>query len=286
MSLLTDLRGSGRAVGAFNAILLEHAEAIVTGAEQAGLPVILQISQNAARYHGSLAPFATACLSLASAATVPVTVHLDHAEDETLIDQAVALGLRSVMFDAATLPYEENVARTRAVVQRCHAVGCLVEAELGEIGGKDGAHAPGVRTDPLQAAAFVEATGVDSLAVAVGSSHAMSSRDARLDVDLIGRLATAVPVPLVLHGSSGVPDTGLREAAAVGITKVNVGTLLNRVLTETVRDVLADQDTLTDPRKYLKPGRDAVRAEVTRLLQLLDGAGPGVSSPERRTQAA
>ncbi|GAB2608631.1 fructose-bisphosphate aldolase [Paractinoplanes abujensis] len=269
---LTDLRGSGRAVGAFNAILLEHAEAIVTGAEQAGLPVILQISQNAVRYHGSLAPFATACLSLAAAASVPVTVHLDHAEDEDLIDQAVALGLRSVMFDAAALPYEENVARTRAVVHRCHAVGCAVEAELGEIGGKDGAHAPGVRTDPAQAAAFVAATGVDSLAVAVGSSHAMASRDARLDLDLIARLADAVPVPLVLHGSSGVPDDGLREAAARGITKVNVGTLLNRVLTETVRDVLAGQDTLTDPRKYLTPGRDAVRAEVTRLLTLL-GAG-------------
>ncbi|MCO8273813.1 class II fructose-bisphosphate aldolase family protein [Actinoplanes sp. TRM 88003] len=269
MSLLTDLRGSGRAVGAFNAILLEHAEAIVTGAERAGLPVILQISQNAVRYHGSLAPFATACLSLASAASVPVTVHLDHAEDEELIDQAVALGVRSVMFDAATLPYDENVARTRTVVQRCHAVGCLVEAELGEIGGKDGAHAPGVRTDPAEAAAFVAATGVDSLAVAVGSSHAMASRDARLDVELIGRLAAAVPVPLVLHGSSGVPDSGLRAAVAAGITKVNVGTLLNRVLTETVRDVLADQEKLTDPRKYLTPGRDAVRAEVTRLLQLL-----------------
>ena len=269
MSLLTDLRGSGRAVGAFNAILLEHAEAIVTGAEQAGLPVILQISQNAVRYHGSLAPFTTACLSLVAAASVPVTVHLDHAEDEDLIDQAVALGVRSVMFDAAALPYEENVARTRAVVQRCHAVGALVEAELGEIGGKDGAHAPGVRTDPTEAAAFVAATGVDSLAVAVGSSHAMASRDARLDVELIGRLAAAVPAPLVLHGSSGVPDSGLRAAVEAGITKVNIGTLLNRVLTETVRDVLADQDQLTDPRKYLTPGRDAVRAEVTRLLQLL-----------------
>ncbi|MBM2618563.1 class II fructose-bisphosphate aldolase [Actinoplanes sp. LDG1-06] len=288
MSLLTDLRGRGHAVGAFNAILLEHAEAIVTGAEQAGLPVILQISQNAVRYHGSLAPFATACLSLASAASVPVTVHLDHAEDESLIDQAVALGLRSVMFDAATLPYEENVARTRAVVQRCHAVGCLVEAELGEIGGKDGAHAPGVRTDPAQAAQFVAETGVDSLAVAVGSSHAMSSRDARLDLDLITRLAEAVPVPLVLHGSSGVPDDGLRAAAARGITKVNVGTLLNRVLTETVRDVLADQDTLTDPRKYLKPGRDAVRAEVTRLLRLLatDVTGPTAADDPRTGAAA
>ncbi|MEU8658576.1 class II fructose-bisphosphate aldolase [Actinoplanes philippinensis] len=268
-AIVRDLRGTGRAIGAFNAIMLEHAEAVVAGAEDAGLPVILQISQNAVRYHGSLAPFAAACQRLAEAATVPVIVHLDHAEDETLIHQAVDLGIRSVMFDAATLPYADNVARTRAVVAHCHAAGCWVEAELGEVGGKDGAHAPGVRTDPAQAAAFVTATGVDALAVAVGSSHAMNSRDAVLDDDLIARLRQAVPVPLVLHGSSGVPEDGLRRAVAHGITKVNVGTLLNRALTGEVRAVLADHAGLTDPRKYLAPGRDAVRAEVTRTLRLL-----------------
>ncbi|GAA1644831.1 class II fructose-bisphosphate aldolase [Actinoplanes couchii] len=268
-SIVDGLRGSGRGIGAFNAILLEHAEAIVAGAEDARLPVILQISQNAVLYHGSLAPFAAACLSLAAHASVPVVVHLDHAEDEALIDQAVALGIRSVMFDAAALPYADNVARTRAVVERCHAAGCWVEAELGEIGGKDGAHAPGVRTDPAEAAAFVAATGVDALAVAVGSSHAMNTRDAVLDDELIGRLAAAVPVPLVLHGSSGVPEDGLRRAVREGITKVNVGTLLNRVLTGKVRETLAERTELTDPRKYLSPGRDAVRTAVAQTLRLL-----------------
>lgn len=279
-SIVDGLRGTGGGIGAFNAILLEHAEAIVAGAEDAGLPVILQISQNAARYHGNLAPFAAACLSLAAHASVPVVVHLDHAEDEALVNQAVELGIRSVMFDAATLPYADNVARTRAVVQRCHAVGCWVEAELGEIGGKDGAHAPGVRTDPAEAAAFVAATGVDALAVAVGSSHAMNTRDAVLDEELIGRLAAAVPVPLVLHGSSGVPEDGLRRAVQQGITKVNVGTLLNRVLTGKVRETLAERAELTDPRKYLSPGRDAVRAAVAQTLRLLAPA-PAVSLPRR-----
>ncbi|WP_306212579.1 class II fructose-bisphosphate aldolase [Actinoplanes sp. RD1] len=267
MTIPGSLRGRG--IGAFNVITLEHAEAVVGGAEDAGLPVILQISQNAVRYHGALAPLALACLSMAGSARVPVTVHLDHAEDETLIDEAVALGIRSVMFDAATLPYADNVARTRAVTERCHAAGVRVEAELGAIGGKDGAHAPGVRTDPAEAAAFVAATGVDALAVAVGSSHAMSRRDAVLDDDLIARLAAAVPVPLVLHGSSGVPDDGLRRAVAHGIVKVNVGTLLNRTLTATVRTVLAADPALSDPRKYLSPARTAVRTEVARTLTLL-----------------
>jgi fructose-bisphosphate aldolase class II len=271
-TIFAGLREKGGAVGAFNAILLEHAEAIVAGAEQAGLPVILQISQNAVRYHGSLDPFATACLSMAGAATVPVLVHLDHIEDEALVDQGLALGIRSIMFDAASSAYAENVTRTRAVTERCHAAGCWVEAELGEIGGKDGAHAPGVRTAPAEAAAFVAATGVDSLAVAVGSSHAMAGRDAVLDDELIGRLAAAVPVPLVLHGSSGVPDDGVRRAVERGIRKVNVGTRLNQVLTGAVRATLAERESLTDPRRYLSPGRDRMRDEVARLLELLAGA--------------
>jgi len=268
-ALLDDLRAQRRAIGAFNAILIEHAEAVVAGAELSGLPVILQISQNAVRYHGSLAPFAAACLRLAANATVPVLVHLDHVEDEELIREGLALGITSVMFDAAALPYNENVARTQAVVERCHTAGCRVEAELGEIGGKDGAHAPGVRTDPEQAREFAAATGVDSLAVAVGSTHAMTDRSAVLDEHLIAELARSVPAPLVLHGSSGVSDEGLRGAVASGIVKVNIGTRLNQVLTEAVRATLGQQRTLTDPRRYLAPGRDAVRDEVARLLTLL-----------------
>lgn len=262
-------RADNRALGAFNAILLEHAEAIAGGAEDAGLPVILQLSQNVVRYHGALAPLARACLTIAEMTTVPVVVHLDHIEDEDLVEEGLALGVRSVMFDASTSPYAQNLARTAAVVERCHAAGCWVEAELGEIGGKDGAHAPGARTNPTEAAAFVAATGVDALAVAVGSSHAMTSRDAVLDNQLIAELHTTVEVPLVLHGSSGVPDTGLRDAVRHGITKVNIGTRLNTLLTAELRHTLHERPEMTDPRKYIAPGRDAVRAEVDRLLRLL-----------------
>jgi fructose-bisphosphate aldolase, class II len=258
-----------RALGAFNIILLEHAEGIVAGAEHADRPVVLQLSENTAAYHGSLAPLALACLRIAADAAVPVCVHLDHATTPELVKEAVELGIASVMVDASRLPYEENVAQTAELTRWCHDRGVWVEAELGEIGGKDGAHAPGVRTNPDEAAAFVEATSVDALAVAVGSSHAMRTRDAVLDDELIAALAARVPVPLVLHGSSGVPDDGLRAAVAHGISKVNIATHLNTVLTQAARGALESDPALVDPRKYLGPGRAAVTAEVSRLLTLL-----------------
>ena len=180
------------------------------------------------------------------------------------------LGIESVMFDASALAHEENVERTRALARHAQATGVWVEAELGEVGGKDGVHAPGVRTDPAEAAEYVAATGVDALAVAVGSSHAMLTRDAVLDDDLIARIAASVDVPLVLHGSSGVPDAGLRTAVASGMTKVNIATHLNKVMAAAVRSALADPGVV-DPRKYLGPGRDAVAGEVERLLLLLAG---------------
>ncbi|MDH6109421.1 fructose-bisphosphate aldolase class II [Kitasatospora sp. MAP12-15] len=256
-------------VGAFNVVQIEHAQAIVAGAEAAGRPVILQLSENTARYHGSLEPIGRAALAIARAAAVPVAVHLDHAESVELVHQAVALGFTSVMFDAATLPYEQNVAATREVTDYCHARGVYVEAELGEVGGKDGAHAPGVRTDPDEARAFVAATGVDALAVAVGSSHAMLTRDAVLDFALITRLREAVGTPLVLHGSSGVSDADLTRAVNAGMTKVNVSTHLNKAFTRAVRDYLDTHADVADPRKYLGPARSAVAAEVARLLGVL-----------------
>jgi fructose-bisphosphate aldolase, class II len=257
------------AIGAFNVIQIEHAEAIVAGAEKAGRPVVMQISQNTVAYHRGLAPIALACRRLADDAATPVVVHLDHATSAELVQEAVALGIGSVMYDASALPHDDNVTATKAVAAWCHDRGVWVEAELGEVGGKDGAHAPGARTDPIEAAAYVEATDVDALAVAVGSSHAMLTRDAVLDDDLIARLAKAVGVPLVLHGSSGVPDDGLARAVNHGMAKVNIATQLNKVMTAAVREALARDESLVDPRKYVGPGREAVATEADRLLRLL-----------------
>jgi fructose-bisphosphate aldolase class II len=255
-------------VGAFNVIHLETAEALVAAAEDAALPVILQISQNCVAYHGGLEPIARATLAVAAGSQAHVAVHLDHAEDEELTRQAIDLGFGSVMFDGAALDYERNVEATVRVVEYAHANDVFVEAELGEIGGKDGAHAPGVRTDPEEARRFVDETGVDALAVAVGSSHAMTTKSARLDIDLIREIRAAVPVPLVLHGSSGVLDDDLRQAVAAGLTKINVGTQLNVAFTDAVRQALTDP-AMTDPRKYLRPARDAVARTIAGILRTI-----------------
>lgn len=265
---LSRARQSGRALLAMNVIQLEHAEAIVAGAEAADRAVVLQISENTVAYHGSLEPIAAACVALADAAAVPVVVHLDHATNEDLIKRAVDAGIGSVMYDGSHHADGENRDRTAAIARWCHERNASVEAELGEVGGKDGVHAPGARTDPQDAAVFVGDTGVDALAVAVGSSHAMTTRDAELDEGLIAALAAAVPVPLVLHGSSGVPDDGIRRAVAAGMTKINIATHLNVAFTAAVREALEDT-TITDPRKYLRPARHGVATEVERLLRLL-----------------
>ena len=203
--LAQERRARLQGLGAFNVIHLENAESIVSAAEQTGQPVILQISQNAVKFHGGkLKPIAVATLAIARSSTARVGVHLDHADDLNLIREAIDLGFTSIMYDGSHLPDEENRAVTAQVAHWCHDAGITIEAELGEVGGKDGVHAPGVRTDPDDAAKFVADTGVDLLAVAVGSSHAMTSRDAALDLDLISRIAATVPIPLVLHGSSGV----------------------------------------------------------------------------------
>jgi len=259
----------GRGVGAFNVIQIEHAEAFVTAAERTGLPVVLQISQNTVAYHRALAPIALATKQLATATSARCVLQLDHALSESLIEEAVQLGFTSVMFDGSTLDDSANRDRTKAVVQRCHIAGVSVEAELGEIGGKEGVHAPRARTDPHDAMRFAEETGIDALAVAVGSSHAMTTRTAELDLQLIRKITKAVPVPLVLHGSSGVPDSTLTDAVQAGMVKINIATHLNRIFTAALSDFIAANADVVDTRKSLGAARGAVESEAARLLELL-----------------
>ncbi|MGP5597128.1 class II fructose-bisphosphate aldolase [Brachybacterium alimentarium] len=283
--LLDDARRGRHAVGAFNVVLLEHAEGIVAGAEAVQLPVILQISENCIRYHGGIGPIASAVQEVARAAETEVVVHLDHITDLQLVADGIALGVDSIMFDGSRLEDQANAEVTRGVVRQCHQAGIAVEAELGEVGGKDGAHAPGARTDPGAATAFIDATGIDALAVAVGTSHAMAERVAQVDTELISRLAAASSVPLVLHGSSGLSDENLRGAVGAGMTKINISTHLNGLFTRAVRSVLEDHVALTDPRKYVSAGRDAIAAESERLLSLLASASDGVTAPSPATHA-
>jgi len=276
--LVERARADGSAALAFNVVTLEHAEAVTAAAELSRRPAILQISHNAVRYHGGLAPIAAASALLAQGAAVELALHLDHVEDLDLLRQATDAGFSSAMIDAGARSYPDNLALTRAAVEWAHEQGVWLEAELGHVGGKPGtpasAHAAGVRTDPAEARSFVAETGVDALAVAVGSSHAMTSRTATLDLDLIGRLRAAVPVPLVLHGSSGVPDEQLRAAVSAGMTKINIGTALNVGFTAAVRDVLGRSEAV-DPRRYLQAGREAAATTAAALLTaLVTPSGP------------
>lgn len=261
-------------VFAFNVITLEHAQGILAGAQRAEASVILQLSENAVRFHGSPGPISAALVALAHESRARVALQLDHITQESLAMRTAELGFSSVMFDASVSPDEENIERTRAVVDVVRAQGVYVEAELGEVGGKGGAHTPGVRTDPDDAADYVSRTGVDALAVAVGSEHAMTSASAQLDIALIEKIASRVPVPLVLHGSSGVPNAGIRDAIAAGMSKVNIGTALNVAFTGAIRRYLAEHEGV-DPRPYLRDGREAIAHEVyERLRDLRLDRGP------------
>jgi fructose-bisphosphate aldolase class II len=269
--------GSGVGLAAFNVISLEHGEAIVEAAEQTELPAVLQISENCIKFHrGRLKPLVSGLAALVESSHARVSLHLDHIEDERILRQAAGTAITSVMFDGSRLGFQDNVDATRRAASWAHLRGWHVEAELGQIGGKDGAHAPGVRTDPTEAASFAADTGVDSLAVAVGSSHAMTAQTARLDHDLIARIRAEVGVPLVLHGSSGVPDDELTLAVGSGMVKINLGTILNIAFTGAVRSALDAQDVV-DPRAYLAPGRLETAKVAGRLLRVV--AGRPVAAP-------
>lgn len=276
--LVTRAAAHRSAVASFNVITLEHVEAVIAGAESANAPVVLQVSENAVKFrHGRLLPLARAAVAAAERATVPIALHLDHVQSDTLLRQAPDAGFGSVMYDASRLPYADNLAATRAAVDWAHARGLWIEAELGEIGGKGGqaapdAHAPGARTDPDRARAFVADSGVDALAVAIGTTHAMTTRTAALDHALLGRLAAALDVPLVLHGSSGLPDDELAAAVTGGIAKVNVGTALNIAMTGAIREFLTAHPATVDSRGYLTVGREAMTRAVTAVIGALDPA--------------
>jgi fructose-bisphosphate aldolase class II len=272
--LVASAVAAGTAVVAFNVITIEHAEGVADGAERAGAAAVIQISENTVGFHGGrMAPLLSACARIAEHSTASLSLHLDHFKDVPLVTEAIAttasFGVSSIMIDAAHLSYRDNVDRTRELALAAKESGLWVEAELGEVGGKGNAHALGARTDPAEAAQFAEATSVDALAVAVGSSHAMTTRDAELDLELLHRLADSVAIPLVLHGSSGVADDQLRLAVDGGIRKVNVGTALNVSYTGAIRESLSANPSVTDPRRALAAGRRAIGDTVADLCRVV-----------------
>lgn len=276
-SLLTEAVDAGGGIAAFNIITLEQLEAVLQAAVEIDLPVIVQVSENAIQFHhDDPVPILRAATAAIGASAARASLHLDHSMSLDLCKAAVREGASSVMFDASHLDFRENVDATRRAVLWAEGEGILLEAELGAIGGKGGAHAPGVRTDPDEARSFVEDTGAHALAIAVGSVHAQQERNTRLDRGLIEAIRSVVGVPLVLHGSSGVPDDEIAAAIRSGITKVNVGTALNVAYTGRLREHLVFHEAQSDPRPGLRTARDALTQTAVHLLDVVQAGARSV----------
>ncbi|WP_053955702.1 tagatose bisphosphate family class II aldolase [Inediibacterium massiliense] len=269
--MLLNAQREGYAVPAFNIHNLETALAVVHAAEELKSPVILAATPSTFKFNGR--PYIHAIVSsISKYAKVPLTLHLDHHESFDEIKESVDLGCRSVMIDASHYPFEENIRIVKKVVEYVHAVGGTVEAELGKIGGKEDdlsvADKDAMYTDPSAAKEFVERTGVDSLAVAIGTAHGLYKFEPKLDYDRLKEIRKVVDVPLVLHGASGVPDESIKKAIELGICKINIATELKIPFTKAIREYLILNQDENDPRKYFLPAKEAVK-KVTKEKILL-----------------
>ena len=274
--ILTPARSNRYAVGAFNCINLEYAKAVVDTAQELRSPVIVAVTTGAAKYSG-WSGFPAAIRAMAEAATVPVCLHLDHGLSLEDIHKALEAGFSSVMIDASHLPFEENIALTRSAVQAAHAAGVSLEGELGEIGGKEEEiESQGVFTDPKTVPTFVEATGVDVLAIAFGSVHQKEKQDAELDLPRLEQIAAKTALPLVLHGGSGVPYPTVQAAIQRGIAKVNVGTELQKTYARVLRETSAAHPAEWDVRKLLAPSNKALGAVIRERLEVFGSVGRAV----------
>ena len=271
----------GWAVGAFNTNTLEQAQAIVAAAQAEQTPAIIQVSHRALTYIGSgneiqgLKYIAAIGKVAAESVTVPIALHLDHGTEREVLE-ALALGFTSVMFDGDGLSFEENIAITKSLCEAAHSVDACMEAEVGEVPKPDGREfdkAAIALTQPEEAVQFAEATGIDTLAVALGSVHGLKTKQILLDLECLAAIRSRVYIPLVLHGSSGVSDNDIKQGIAMGLCKVNVATQLNQAFTQAIRDVLNQEHELVDPRKYLAPGRNAQIEVVRERIRFFGASG-------------
>ena len=297
--LLDAAREGGYAVGAFNINNMEFVQAITTAAAELESPVILAVSEGAIKYAGFENVVALARVA-SDEKNIPLSLHLDHGKDMEVIEDCIRGGFTSVMIDGSHLPFDENVAVTRKIVEMAAPAGVSVEGELGRLAGIEDnvsvAEENALFTDPDEAVLFVERTGVDSLAIAVGTSHGAYKfkGEARLAFDRISAIRSKVSIPLVLHGASGVdqehveiansygaslagtkgvPEEAITEAVKLGICKVNIDTDMRIAFMAFVRKAFAEKPENIDPRKYLAAGRDAVMGVVKKKIQLFGSNG-------------
>jgi fructose-bisphosphate aldolase class II len=296
--LMVPARKNGYAIGAFNVQNLESMSAIAEAATEEKSPVIMQITPSVIKYAG-LAYISNLVKTAAQLAPVPVAMHLDHGDSFETAVKCVEAGFSSVMIDGSFLSFEENVAVTKRVVGVAHPKGVSVEAELGKLAGveeRSVAEKDAILTDPEAAAEFVEKTGVDTLAVAIGTSHGAYKfkSEAKLDLERLKMISEKISIPLVLHGASsvpqelvgkankygaeltgakGIPEDQYRKAIPLGIAKINIDTDLRLAFTATVREVLTNSPKNFDPRKILGPAREAMKEVAKGKMRLFGSAG-------------
>jgi fructose-bisphosphate aldolase class II len=259
------------AVGQFNMNNLEFAQAIVEAAMEEKSPIIFGVSEGALKYMGIEFTVAIA-EAAAKKSGLPIALHLDHGSTFEVAMQCIRAGFSSVMFDGSHHSFEDNVRLTKEVVKAARAMGVSVEGELGTIGGVEDdisveeEHANLAK--PEEAIRFYEQTGVDCVAIAVGTAHGMYKGEPQIHYDIIEQVAKAIPVPVVLHGGSGVPDESIRKAIAAGVGKINVNTENQVACTDAIREVLAKDGKVYDPRKYLGPAKKAMIEVVRTKIRL------------------
>lgn len=268
--LLLDAQKGGYAVGAFNVENMEMVQAVVAAAEELRSPVIMQTTPSTVKY-ANLNYFYENVKVAAQESSVPVVIHLDHGNSFELAMQAYRTGYTSIMIDGSHEGFEDNIALTSAVVKACHPGEVPIEAELGKVGGKeddlDGGEGDPY-TNPQEAAEFVERTGIDSLAVAIGTAHGVYKGVPKLDFSRLSEIRKAVSIPLVLHGTSGVPDEDVAECIKRGICKVNYATDLRIEFTKGINQVLKENPDTIDPKKYNAKGREEVRKYVMHKMKI------------------
>ncbi len=256
--MILEARRGGYAVPAFNAENLEMVQAIIEAAEEARSPVMIQTTPSTVKYI-TLRQAVAMVKADAEAASVPVSLHLDHCESYEAVAAAIDAGYSSVMIDASKLPYEENIAVTQKVVAKARPLGITVESELGTVGGKEDGHSAEIAyTDPDEALDFFTRTGIDIFAIAIGTAHGFYKGEPKLNFELLAKIKDMIDCPLVLHGGSGIPDEMIKRTIEMGINKVNYATELRAAATKAVREALVDE-SIIDPKKYMGKARDAVR---------------------------
>jgi len=274
--LLKDAAAGGYAVGAFNCNNMEIVQAIARAAEAEKSPVIMQASQGAIKYAG-IGFIVAMAREAAESVSVPVALHLDHGIGFDQIMWCIRSGFSSVMIDGSKLPLEENIAITKRVIACAAPLGISVEAELGKIGGTEDdvsvTEREAMLTDPSEVKYFVESTGVGSLAPAVGTAHGRYKGIPKLDFDRLAKIRSLVDIPIVLHGSSGVPDDQITEAIKLGVRKVNIDTNIREAFVEAARKIIMADPNEIDPRKILGPARDAAVEIIREKIRLFGSSG-------------